>query len=498
MVKHAVIVGIENYKNNINQVFYASNDAIAFKDAMLSNGCKIENIHLLLNEDATSTSILATLQAITYKFEQNDEVIFCFAGHGEIYSGQQYLITYDTHYNNIPKTAISLDQLFSLMRDFEKVIFFLDSCHSGMPIKTLQRGEEINLEDPFDVIKSLEYQVAFASCKNGEKSYGSDTLKHGTWTYHVVQALTGNAPQSIYGPQGQLTCSALQGYLIESVPTFVKAEQGEDKSQTPWFFGGLTREFLIRNSPTTLPQELSKTTLTKLNLMDVIKIEHFRFIQKDSVRNLSGFKKASHRVPTYYNDSSRDFVIKIAEVDIENAIQKLLSQLQDLELYKDSEINVEITAREGFGVIDCNEEFYIQVIFEQDENNLSNFIITNEIAIHSNKEKYFEMILPNLSLKIFDQITYRIPSKINIRNAILLLESENTTQDNILYDYTPGSNTIKIRLSNMPGDLILKDNSNSLEFHSYKSNVNEVYDEFKSFLESIQNPKIQALVMGIK
>jgi len=31
------------------------------------------------------------------------------------------------------------------------------------------------------------------SCKTSESSYSSDALKHGVWTYQVIQALEGNA-----------------------------------------------------------------------------------------------------------------------------------------------------------------------------------------------------------------------------------------------------------------------------------------------------------------
>lgn len=495
MTKYAVVVGIESYKN-VSKVLYASNDALAFRDAMITNGCIAENVHVLLNEDATTPSIMSTLQRLTYEITDNDEAIFFFAGHGEIFSNQQYLITYETQYTDIANSALSLDKLFGLMRNFTRVTFFLDSCHSGMPIKTLQRSSEELTRDPFEAIKTMEYQVAFASCKNGEKSYGSDLLQHGTWTYHVVKALTGEAPSSFYKSDGTLTSSALQEYLSENVPLHVKQELGEDKDQTPWFFGGLTREFYVRSSQSSIAnKESQKTELTPLpyeNIINKINIDSFRFTQKGSVKSLSGFKRGSHKEPTFYSKSTRDFVTRIAKEDMNEMIQDYLTQIQHLDLYKDSEIHVEF---EEFGSIDCNEDFFVQVFVDQDENRPNEFVMCSELIIHSGRTEVFKSILPNLNLKIFDRILYTLPKRINFKETIQLLENE-TEEYNVLYTYTPGSNIIEIELNDMNGKIILSDSSNQVEYFSNKSLVNEVYEDFNLFLNSIRSNKVKSLIIG--
>ncbi|MDQ0254127.1 hypothetical protein J2S74_001500 [Evansella vedderi] len=495
MTKFTVVVGIESYKN-VNKVLYASNDALAFRNAMITNGCVAENVRVLLNEDATTPSIMSTLQRLTYEVKDNDEVIFFFAGHGEIFSNQQYLITYETHYSDIPNTALSLDKLFGLMRNFTRVTFFLDSCHSGMPIKTLQRSSEELTRDPFEAIKTMEYQVAFASCKNGEKSYGSDSLQHGTWTYYVVKALTGEAPSSFYKSDGTLTSSALQEYLSENVPLQVKREQGEDKGQTPWFFGGLTRDFYVRSSQSTnANMESQRTEITPLpyeNVIDKINIDSFHFKQKGSVKSLSGFKRGSHKEPTFYSKTTRDFVTRIANVEIHEMTQDYLTQIQHLDLYKDSEIHVEY---EEFGSIDCNEDFFIQVFVDQDKNKPNEYVMCSELIIHSDRTEVFKSIFPNLTLKIFDRILYTIPKRIILKDTIQILENE-TEEDNVLYSYTPGSNIIEIELNDMNGKITLSESSDQVEYFSNKSLVNEVYEDFNLFINSIQSNKVKSLVLG--
>ncbi|GIO85538.1 hypothetical protein J25TS5_24700 [Paenibacillus faecis] len=514
-MKYAVIIGVETYKhNNINPVVFAENDAVSFRQAMLQNGCEAKSIHLLINEKATTSAIMSTLQRLVYEIQEHDELIFFFAGHGEICSGQQFLITYDTSYSEIANTALALDELFGHIRSFKRVTIFLDSCHSGMPISPLQRGKETLKSDPFELLNNLEYQVAFASCKNGEKSYGSDILSHGTWTYHVVQALTGSAPSTIYKANGELTSSALQEYLSESVSSFVKSEHGEDKSQTPWFFGGLTREFLVRQSteagtPLTkqaMPRrdkvaEKSEPMMPGPVLSDTranidLNIQSFYGLKRGFVRELSGYRRGGHNEPTAYTKSSRDFVTRIAKNDIEGEIQDYLKQIQDANLYKSSQIHVELEAE--WGNIDCNEDFYIQVLVEQDETNPKKYRMKNELIIHFGKTKQFQKVLSSLSVSIFDRVVFEVPYKMNLREALLILEQEEATDDNVFFDYTPGSDTIEITLDGLGGKLILRDRSSSIEFYSDNSKLNEVYDELQVFLSSIQNEKVKSFVTGTR
>ncbi|MFB5281803.1 caspase domain-containing protein [Peribacillus sp. Hz7] len=508
-MKYALIIGIEDYKLGINKVHYASNDANAFKKAMLLNGCEDSNIHILVNEDATTSSILSTLHKLSYEIKENDELIFFFAGHGEIVKGRQYLITYDTSYSNIPSTAIPLDELFSNIRNFKRVTIFLDSCHSGMQLNALQRGGEILEKDPFELLKGLEYQVAFASCKNGEKSYGSDKLQHGTWTYHVIQALTGAAPSSIYKPNGGLPSSSLQEYLNEYVPSFVRQEHGDEKVQTPWFFGGYTRDFSVRQAQTspanlqskekTLPKATPPTITEDSTVkprtiqIDVERqIEYFYKVETGWIRDLSGFKKGSHTEPKYLSKATRDFVIDKAKDDIKEEVNFYLDQIQRSKLFKDSQIVVEY---DEWGCIDCNEVFYIQVSVKQDDENWKKYIMKTELIIHSGMAGEFFKILPNLSLRTFERIVYKLPYKINISNTLSILEHE--VEDNVLYDYTPGEDYININLDDETGTIILREGSDSIEFYSRNSSLIEVFDDLKDFLDSIENEQIKSLVIGL-
>ncbi len=509
-MKHALIIGIENYNIGISNVQYASNDANAFKEAMLVNGCEDSNIHMLVNEDATTSSIMSTLQRLSYGIKDNDELIFFFAGHGEIDNGRQYLITYDTSYSDIPSTAIPLDELFSNIRNFGRVTFFLDSCYSGMPINALQRGGE-NLErDPFEVLKNLEYQVAFASCKNGEKSYGSEILQHGTWTYHVIQALTGKAPNCIYNPNGELKSSSLQEYLNNHVPSFVRQEHGEQKIQTPWFFGGFTRDFSVRQANTSLASwesnekilpkvsPLTTTTIEDLTVKPPAiqvnverQIKNFYNIQTGLTRNLSGFKRGSHTEPKYLTKATRDFVIDVAQDDIKEEITHYAKQIQKTGLFKNSQIVVDY---DGWGCIDLNQVFYILVSVEQHHETLDMYIMKTELIIHSGMtEDFFEM-LPKLSLAIFEKIDFEVPYKINISNTLSILEQK--VDDNILYNYIPGEDNIIISLRDETGRITLRGESNIIEFYSQNSSLIGVFDELKVFLDSIENEQIKSLVLG--
>ena len=74
---YAVLIGINNYaSDDVKDLGYAVEDAESIANLLISKlGYNEENIHLLLNEDATLINIKNTLYQIAMKAGKNDRIL---------------------------------------------------------------------------------------------------------------------------------------------------------------------------------------------------------------------------------------------------------------------------------------------------------------------------------------------------------------------------------------------------------------------------------------
>ncbi|MBQ9801235.1 MAG: caspase family protein, partial [Thermoguttaceae bacterium] len=83
VVYRAVIVGVSDYPGSANDLTAAANDAEAFRDALLADPqWAAENITLLKNDAATKTAVLNALNEVASVSDDNDVIVFYFAGGG--------------------------------------------------------------------------------------------------------------------------------------------------------------------------------------------------------------------------------------------------------------------------------------------------------------------------------------------------------------------------------------------------------------------------------
>ncbi len=83
VVYHAVIVGVSDYPGTSGDLVAAANDAEAFRDALLADPQWADaNITLLTNSAAKKTAVLNALSEVAEKADDNDVVVFYFAGSG--------------------------------------------------------------------------------------------------------------------------------------------------------------------------------------------------------------------------------------------------------------------------------------------------------------------------------------------------------------------------------------------------------------------------------
>ncbi|GMN13058.1 MULTISPECIES: caspase family protein [Alphaproteobacteria] len=324
----AVIIAIEDYQprknGQIPGVDYAKADAEAFS-AVLDQMFPDTEIHriYLIDSLATSMSVQDGVQEAIHSTGPDDLLIFYYAGHG-FHNGISNLITvWDSNGHNLSGTCLNLRQLiFDPVEKSacQRLLTFIDACAEDLEDQFSSRNVVSDMsETEFkDFVKVDQYVGVFLSCTPGQKSYGHAGLGHGVWSYHLVQALSGNAPDAI-DAFSVITDTSLRDYLSKSVRRYVTKKMSTAAQQTPIVRTSASNRFAICEIKEAAEPALPKNDFTALSFKP--DSTHFSHIETRAYDRLPGFSKAKgHFVPDNVNPSSAEFARNLLEEEINEEI----------------------------------------------------------------------------------------------------------------------------------------------------------------------------------
>lgn len=231
----AIIIAIENYHNEIPSVKYARNDALAFKEMLINKmGVQEDDITVFIDDNAFRTNLEYDLRQFFMGLQDNDRLVFYYAGHGFHNTITNCLTTFDTHPAYYQETTISLrDVLLDPLKKShcKNALIFIDACAQKLKDPN-QRNIVSNMnKDEFMLIaREFPSYNIFLSCQVGESSYSHEELKHGVWTHFLLTALCENVTQAKNG--NFITDRSLQNYLLTHVSQYVKEHLKYDQNPT--------------------------------------------------------------------------------------------------------------------------------------------------------------------------------------------------------------------------------------------------------------------------
>lgn len=257
----ALIVGIGNFTDqNIEPLKYTANDAQSFMDALLDpkiGGFKADHVHSLLNDQATTKNIKMQLNWLARSAGPDDVVVVYVATHGSSRDldtvGVNYIITHDTEIganidpDSLYATALPMVDISNAIATrvkAQKAAIFLDTCYSGnaavQESKLIAPGIKNASLSP-DAIAHITQgsgRMVFAAAGTDQESLESDTLKHGFFTYYLVQALQqegASAPLSKifdYTEQhvSQTVSTQFKQYNVQQTPVMGRSADSTDFS----------------------------------------------------------------------------------------------------------------------------------------------------------------------------------------------------------------------------------------------------------------------------
>jgi hypothetical protein len=246
----ALVVGLSRYGNSeIRPLAYARKDAETFAAFLKSpggGGFPAEQVQLLVDEQATATAMRRGLHSFLRRANQGDLVLIYFAGHGRqpgAEGGIPYFLTYDTDPREMAATAVPMDELRRAVQQSitaRYIVAFIDACHSGGVTLSTRGTADNDLINRYlkELSRSKETVVTFAASQENQESlegpeYGGG---HGAFTWHLMQALAGDADRLSEGgdESGTVTLRELAEYVTRKVKTTTRNLQEPSVSYLKW------------------------------------------------------------------------------------------------------------------------------------------------------------------------------------------------------------------------------------------------------------------------
>jgi WD40 repeat protein len=250
-------VGINKYQNSAYDLNYAQADAKGLTDKIVAQNqgiFKAVNRIELYDTDATRANIMKGFKSIIAKAKPEDVFIFYYAGHGTVdqEDGETfYLVPTDVtkiygDAEQLKAKAISDEELKRnlMLVKAQKQVVLMDACHSGAAVANMKVRAAASEEKAIVTLARSSGVVILAS--SGTKQFATEfeELKHGTFTYAMLEGLEGKAD---LGGDGQITVNELKLYMDNRVPELTEKFGG--KAQYP-------NSFLAGNDfPIALPQK---------------------------------------------------------------------------------------------------------------------------------------------------------------------------------------------------------------------------------------------------
>ena len=234
---YAVVIGINKYKN-LPSLKYAVNDAREFYRYLVEvNQVPKDHIWLLLDEEATLEKMKNTLGTLLRRSAGKDDTVIIFlAGHGATEKDasspdgdglEKYILPYNADPKDLYSTAMPMSEVARIFQRIssERLVFIADTCYSGASGgRTILAGEtRTNVSGAFlERLSQGKGRVILTASDANEVSFEKDELKHGVFTYYLLEGLRGKADLD---GDGVITLDEIYRYVSKKVPQATGQDQ---------------------------------------------------------------------------------------------------------------------------------------------------------------------------------------------------------------------------------------------------------------------------------
>lgn len=202
---HAVVIGIADYRYASPLPDAVRNDARDVADILTSEsycGYRQDNVHLLLDEDATLAGLRTALESVAKASGPSDSVVIFFSGHGarlgDPANPQSALLPVEFDSRTPDTTSLSESEFSSALQRIgaKRLLVLIDACHSGGvgSLKGSDRMESLAggySEKSLARLAEGTGRVLLASCRADEVSRVLGNARNSVFTSKLLEALRG-------------------------------------------------------------------------------------------------------------------------------------------------------------------------------------------------------------------------------------------------------------------------------------------------------------------
>ena len=428
----AIVIAVEDYADAAIPKFqFAQNDADGFSAAVGKCGFDSADQIVLVNSLATKTTVESKLRTVIGSLTKDDVLFFFYAGHGFSKDETNYITCYDSQSSDLEMTSIELRSVLEQIRDSKskQSVIFLDSCQRGLLADSEVEGvyADLSQDKLIEFFDSNDRCGGFASCMTGQQSWPSGQVKHGAWTYNVIEAFKGNAKTALENGQN-LTPSSLQGFLGSAVEQTLSNAYSDKKEQTPFMFGLSGKDCVLADLTELLARRQNEANVNSEQLVNTSLLRK----QHGQVRSLSGFKKNQHKVPDSVSDRSEMFVASISADEIKDDLEEKFLKLRKAFGFKRAELSV---AHEGEGagtIVTPLFNYSISIALDPDDS--SSVIWRRAVDAIKAPEEVFSDSFAEVFGAEFDTIEFSIPNACDLEEFIDQVEALEDDSINVSYD----------------------------------------------------------------
>jgi len=228
---YAVVIGINKYKN-LPSLKYAVNDAREFYHYLVEmNQVPKDRVWLLLDEEATLDKLRSTLGTLLRRSAGKDDTVIIFlAGHGATEQDasspdgdglEKYILPHNADPKDLYSSAMPMSEVARIFQRIssERLVFIGDTCYSGASggRTILAGGARATVSGTFlERLSQGKGRVILTASDANELSVEKDDLKHGVFTYYLLEGLRGKADLD---GDGVITVDEIYRYVSMKVPS---------------------------------------------------------------------------------------------------------------------------------------------------------------------------------------------------------------------------------------------------------------------------------------
>jgi uncharacterized caspase-like protein len=226
---YVLSVGVSKYANPAFNLDLPAKDARDFADALSRQKGLLYSdvqVRLLIDADATKENVLDGLDWLQHQITARDVGMMLVAGHGmNDNTGKYFFLPYNADPERLLRTGVPQADIRDTLSSLAgKVVFFIDTCHSGNVLgtaKTRGVGSDMNAFIN-DLASSENGVVVFTASTGGQFSLEDPAWGNGAFTKAVVEGLNGKADLD---HSGRVTHKELDYYVAERVKQLTGGKQ---------------------------------------------------------------------------------------------------------------------------------------------------------------------------------------------------------------------------------------------------------------------------------